>query len=93
MSCGAVRDSPCDGVADLLVLSRAVDRELPGRSVDLPEAARRAVERWRAAADAREIVLSPAVNGTGTAWCARADLDRALDVLIENALRYSPAGG
>ena len=28
----------------------------------------------------------------GAVWAARADLERALDGLIENALRYSPAG-
>ena len=28
----------------------------------------------------------------GAVWAARADLERALDALIENALRYSPAG-
>jgi two-component system sensor histidine kinase KdpD len=28
----------------------------------------------------------------GSAWCAPADLDRVLDVLVENALRYAPAG-
>jgi signal transduction histidine kinase len=50
------------------------------------------VERWRATAEARQIVLEPAGDRAGTAWCARADLDRALDVLIENALHYSPAG-
>jgi signal transduction histidine kinase len=79
-------------VDELLVLSRAEDRELQGEDVDLPDAARRAVERWHAAADARGIALR-VQEGLGTAWCARADLDRALDVLIENALRYSPAGG
>jgi signal transduction histidine kinase len=79
-------------VDELLVLSRAEDRELQGEDVDLPDAAGRAVERWHAAADARGIALRLVEEGLGTAWCARADLDRALDVLIENALRYSPAG-
>jgi signal transduction histidine kinase len=80
-------------VDELLVLSRAEDRQLQGERVDLPDAVRRAMERWHAAAEAREIALRPVGEGSGTAWCARADLDRALDVLIENALRYSPAGG
>jgi len=80
-------------VDELLVLSRAEDRELKGERVDLRDAAIRAVERWHAAAEAREIALELAGAGVGTAWCARADLDRALDVLIENALGYSPAGG
>jgi signal transduction histidine kinase len=80
-------------VEELLVLSRAEDRELRGELVGLPDAIRRAIERWQVAAEAREIALRPAGDGAGTAWCARADLDRALDVLIENALRYSPAGG
>jgi signal transduction histidine kinase len=80
-------------VDELLVLSRAEDRELKGEAVDLPDAVERAVERWQAAAEAREIALSPVGVQAGTAWCARADLDRALDALIENALSYSPAGG
>ena len=80
-------------VDELLVLSRAEDRELKGERVDLPDAVVRSVERWHAAAEARGITLKPAGEGAGTAWCARADLDRALDVLIENALHYSPAGG
>ncbi len=78
---------------ELLVLSRAEDRELQGETVELPAAIGRAVARWQVAADARKIALNPAVNGAGTAWCAPADLDRALDVLIENALSYSPPGG
>jgi signal transduction histidine kinase len=80
-------------VDELLVLSRAEDRELRGESIDLADAVRRAVGRWRAAADARETELSMDGACVGTAWCAAADLDRALDVLIENALCYSPPGG
>jgi signal transduction histidine kinase len=80
-------------VDELLVLSRAEDRELRGERVEVADAVRRALERWRAAAEARAIVLRLVDNGAGTVWCAPADLDRALDVLIENALLYSPAGG
>ena len=32
-------------------------------------------------------------GGAGSIWCAPADLDRALDSLVENAIRYSPRGG
>ncbi len=38
----------------------------------------------------RGITLRAAGAGHGIAWCARADLDRALDALIENAIKYSP---
>jgi len=79
-------------VDELLVLSRAEDRELEGEQVDLADAAGRAVRRWHAAAEARQITLTASGESGGTAWCARADLDRALDVLVENALAYSPAG-
>lgn len=78
-------------VDELLVLSRAEDRELAGERVDLPDAVERAAERWDAAAHARQITLTSDGAEPGTAWCARADLDRALDALIENALAYSPA--
>ena len=50
------------------------------------------MERWRAAAEARGTSLSCKGGDVGPLWCARADLDRVLDVLIENALNYSPAG-
>jgi signal transduction histidine kinase len=52
-------------VDELLLLSRAEDRELQGERVDLPDAVRRAVERWHAAAQAREIELRPADERTG----------------------------
>jgi two-component system OmpR family sensor kinase len=78
-------------VDELLVISRAEDRELKGERVELSDAVLRAAERWHAAAAARQITLVPVGDGAGVVWCARADLDRALDALVENALCYSPA--
>ena len=60
-----------------------------------PRATRRAraAERWRRTAAERGIELEVgAGTGSADAWCARPDLDRAIDALVENALRYSPAG-
>lgn len=80
-------------VDELLILSRAGEHELPGEQVDLADAARRAAERWHDAGRERGIgVRARAEQATGSAWCARPDLDRSLDALVENALRYSPAG-
>jgi signal transduction histidine kinase len=79
-------------VDELLVLSRAEDRELRGERVGLGSVVVDAGERWRLAADARGIELRCEVAGAGEAWCARADVDRALDALIENALSYSASG-
>jgi signal transduction histidine kinase len=77
---------------ELLVLSRAGERELPGAEVDLGDAAERAAERWaQAAAEGGQRVETDVV-APGSAWCAAADLDRILDVLVENGLRYSPEG-
>jgi signal transduction histidine kinase len=83
-------------VEELLVLSRAGERELPAERVDLGDAVARAAERWRHGAEDGAVELEVSeVSGTGTpaeAWCARPDLDRAVDALLENALRYSPPG-
>jgi two-component system, OmpR family, sensor kinase len=77
-------------VDELLILSRAGERELPGELVDLRSAARRAAERWRAAAGERSIEIAVDANREASAWCAGADLDRSIDVLLENAILYSP---
>ena len=54
---------------------------------------RRSLERWRRRAEDRGITLEHGTTARrGTVWAARADLERALDALIENALHYSPAG-
>jgi two-component system, OmpR family, sensor kinase len=79
-------------VDELLVLSRAEDRRAAVEQVDLRDAARRAGERWLIAAHTEEIDLNVVDEGGGTVVCSGADLDRALDVLVENAVRYSLAG-
>jgi two-component system, OmpR family, sensor kinase len=80
-------------VDELLILSRAGEHDLPAESVDLQDAAVRAVERLRRAASDRSIGLEvlPAELPV-QAWCARQDLDRSIDALLENAVRYSPLG-
>ncbi len=78
-------------VEELLVLSRAGERELAGARIDLDDLASAAVRRWEAAADARGIALEHERNGLrATAWAARADVERTVDALLENALKYSP---
>jgi signal transduction histidine kinase len=79
-------------VDELLILSRAGEHELPGERIDLGEAASRAADRWRRTAGKRGIEIATGADGAATAWCARPDLDRSIDALVENALRYSPAG-
>lgn len=79
-------------VDELLVLSRAEDRELKGEAVELADVVLRAARRWNAAAEARGITLIVLADSGERVWCAQADLDRALDVLVENALNYSPSG-
>lgn len=80
-------------VDELLILSRAGEHDRPGEPVDLADFARRAAERWRATAAAREVELEVAPHTEpATAWISPTDLDRTLDALVENALLYSPAG-
>ena len=78
-------------VDELLVLSRAGEHDQPGTDVDLAEAADRALERWgKAADDAGVELVRMRRDGPSSVWCTPADLDRALDALIENAIRYGP---
>lgn len=80
-------------VDELLILSRAGEIDVPGESVDLRELAAEAHDRWVSAVGERRLVLSGMErDGIGSAFCARADIDRVLDVLVENAVNYSPAG-
>jgi signal transduction histidine kinase len=93
LSAGTVEVDRLAAIVDeLLVLSRAEDRELKGEAVELSDAVLRAARRWNAVAEARGITLITLADSGESAWCAQADLDRALDVLVENALHYSPSG-
>lgn len=84
-------DRLSDVVEELLILSRAGERELPGEEFDVARAVDRVCERWRKTAREGGVELVRAREGdAGTCWCAPADLDRALDAVIENAVRYSP---
>lgn len=81
-------------VDELLVLSRAGERDTEPEAVDPGEATEAALARWGRYADAQGITLTlETATATGAALlCSRSDLDRVLDVLVENALHYSPAG-
>ncbi|MFI5027901.1 MAG: sensor histidine kinase [Solirubrobacterales bacterium] len=80
-------------VDELLLLSRAGERELPGERIELADAVHDAAERWRPAAAEHGIEIRVGGDGAdANAWIAGPDLDRALDALIENAVRYAPSG-
>ena len=87
-------------VGELLELSRAGERDEGGEVLSLDEAAERAAQRWRREASARDqrveartsVSGGPGTNSRTFAWISRADLDRILDALVENALQYSPTG-
>ncbi len=78
-------------VAELLELSRAGERDVPGERVGLADAAERAAARWETEAALRDQRVV-AAGAAGPVRASRADLDRVLDALVENALHYSPAG-
>jgi two-component system, OmpR family, sensor kinase len=79
-------------VDELLLLSSAGGRDAPPEEVDLAASARAAAKRWQATAAERRIALTCANGANGRVKAARVDLDRALDSLVENALKYSPPG-
>lgn len=80
-------------VDEMLLLSRDGRRRSSGARVDLATVAHDAIMRWRPEASHREVALVGRREGpSGTVWAARADLERALDALVENAIRYSPPG-
>ena len=79
-------------VDELLLLSRAGDRDAPAERLDLGELARSAAARWAAAAAERGMTVDVEADGAAPAYSARVDVERALDTLIENAVAYSNDG-
>lgn len=79
-------------VDELLALSGAGERQSRASEVDLHRVASSALGRWDPHATERGIALVHAAQpGDSMVWASPADVERALDALIENALRYSPA--
>ena len=71
-------------VTELLVLSQAGEIDAPPERVDLEDAARRAEARWDGADGGRVRSNGEPADG----FAPPADLDRALDALVENAIHY-----
>jgi two-component system, OmpR family, sensor kinase len=80
-------------VDELLILSRAGERGSPVEEFDIAGATERIADRLGKTAGEAGIHLDVERRGTpGTCECPRADFERALEALIENAIRYSPRG-
>jgi signal transduction histidine kinase len=80
-------------VNELLVLSRADEREMPAEVIDVQRGVDQAIARWAKAAKDAGVALDYDGNGSAPrCLCARADFDRVLDSVIENAVQYSPRG-
>jgi two-component system, OmpR family, sensor kinase len=79
-------------VDDLLALARASSEEAVAEPVDLGEAIRAAERRWAEPAATAGHDLALADGQGGKVIAAPADIAHMLDNLIENAIRYSPAG-
>ena len=80
-------------IDDLLVLSRTGERDGQGAEIDLGEAVVDACRRWERTAAAREIELGAEPDGAGSVWASPADLERAVDAVVENAIHYAAPGG
>jgi signal transduction histidine kinase len=74
-------------ISELLVLSQAGEVDAPPEELDLDDAVRRAAARFDGAEGGRVHAVEAASGAP--AFAPPADLDRVLDALIENALRYS----
>jgi signal transduction histidine kinase len=78
-------------VNELLILSRAGEREMPAEVINVEASVDQAVSRWEKAAGEADVELIHARNGGAPSCvCARSDFDRVLDSVIENAVVYSP---
>lgn len=79
-------------VEELLVLSQTGERDSRPERIDLATLVRDAGDRWRPIAESQSHTLSVAASGSAVVNASRADLDRVLDALLENAVAYSPPG-
>lgn len=79
-------------VNDLLELTRASLSGSPAGATDLSRAARDASDRWSGPAGEGGVTISLRPESRGMVWADEKDLSHVLDNLLENAIRYCPAG-
>ena len=79
-------------VDDLLELARATSVETAGEQLDLGEEAADATDRWAGPAEDAGKRLVTRADGEVPVWVNAQDLGHVLDNLLENAIRYAPAG-
>jgi len=79
-------------VTDLLELSRAGEGDRAAATTDPAAAVRSAGERFAATAGAAgcTLLIEPGPEPGTPVACHHSDLDRMLDVLVENAIAYAP---
>jgi two-component system, OmpR family, sensor kinase len=77
-------------VTEMLTLSKIGERRSRPTRIELNRLADEAVQRWRGEAAQRRIELRARGVAAGSVLCPIEDAERALDALIENAIRYSP---
>ncbi|MFM9164902.1 MAG: sensor histidine kinase [Solirubrobacterales bacterium] len=77
-------------VDELLELSRAGEAPPPDARADLDRAVVEAGERWKGAAAGAGCRLAVEPGGGGEVRCHATELDRILDILLENAVAYAP---
>jgi two-component system heavy metal sensor histidine kinase CusS len=81
---------------DLLALARSDSSQArpPFELIDLGELARETVRDVAASAEQRNIILRTEVDGAAPGvWANRSALRRVLLILLDNALKHTPAGG
>ncbi|MCX6390391.1 MAG: ATP-binding protein [Solirubrobacterales bacterium] len=82
-------------ISDLLMLSGGGHSNDVVELLDLQQVTVAASGRWRPIAEEEGLTVKlDESSGTGPAsgYCRPGDLDKAIDALFENAVRYSPAG-
>ena len=82
-------------IDDLLMLSRIGERRGPAERIVIADFVDRTAERWRRIAAESGIgvrVERVANPSRSSCLCDPSDLDRVVDALLENSVRYCPAG-
>ncbi|MCK1798758.1 HAMP domain-containing histidine kinase [Streptomyces sp. XM4193] len=77
---------------DLLGLALAEHSRPDLRLTDVGALAAERVDAWRVLAEQRDITLRTSGNSAVTAWVDPVGLSSALDAVVDNALKFTPAG-